>query len=196
MQPVFRRRGGLPPPPAAHRASVSGGCQTEIQVTTRDPGPAEEGGFMAEAAAAHGAAPGGTGPGICPALLYTDAKAAIRSLVDAFGFTEVVVHEGPDGSVAHAELSYGSGVVMLGSRRRAGAYAELMADAGPSSCYVVVEGGPGAVDAHHARARAEGMEIVMEPTDKDYGSRDYMARDAEGNVWSFGTYAPSPGGSG
>ena len=30
----------------------------------------------------------------------------------------------------------------------------------------------------------------MPPTDQDYGSRDYMARDTEGNVWSFGTYAP------
>ncbi|THA80732.1 glyoxalase, partial [Streptomyces sp. A0592] len=28
------------------------------------------------------------------------------------------------------------------------------------------------------------------PTDQDYGSRDYMARDGEGNIWSFGTYAP------
>lgn len=46
------------------------------------------------------------------------------------------------------------------------------------------------VDAHHRRAVEHGAEIVMEPTDQDYGSRDYMARDAEGNVWSFGTYAP------
>jgi uncharacterized glyoxalase superfamily protein PhnB len=35
-----------------------------------------------------------------------------------------------------------------------------------------------------------GAEILMPPTDQEYGSRDYMARDAEGNVWSFGTYAP------
>ena len=27
-------------------------------------------------------------------------------------------------------------------------------------------------------------------TDTDYGSRDFSARDPEGNVWSFGTYAP------
>ena len=30
----------------------------------------------------------------------------------------------------------------------------------------------------------------MPPTDLDYGSRDYGARDLEGNLWSFGTYAP------
>ncbi|XIE81756.1 VOC family protein [Streptomyces sp. SBR177] len=57
---------------------------------------------------------------------------------------------------------------------------------GPVGVYVHVPD----VDEHHARAVAHGVEIVMPPTDQDYGSRDYMARDAGGNVWSFGTYAP------
>jgi len=30
----------------------------------------------------------------------------------------------------------------------------------------------------------------MELTDTDYGSRDFAVRDPEGNIWSFGTYAP------
>ena len=34
------------------------------------------------------------------------------------------------------------------------------------------------------------IEIVMEPHDTDYGSREYGARDPEGNLWSFGTYLP------
>ena len=46
-------------------------------------------------------------------------------------------------------------------------------------------------DAHHARAKAAGAEIVMELMDTDYGSRDYAARDPEGNVWNFGTYRPA-----
>ncbi|WP_199810018.1 VOC family protein [Streptomyces sp. NRRL F-5126] len=136
------------------------------------------------------------GPGICPTLLYDDAKSAIRTLKEAFGFTEIAAYEGEDGKVLHAELAFGPGVVMLGSKGRAGAFASVMADAGPSSCYVVVDGGPAALDAHYARAAAAGVEILMEPTDQDYGSRDYMARDAEGNVWSFGTYAPALGGAG
>ncbi|MEW2549332.1 VOC family protein [Streptomyces sp. NPDC047002] len=130
------------------------------------------------------------GPGICPTLLYDDAKAAIATLKDAFGFSEIAVYEADDGTVLHAELGFGSGVVMLGSRRREGVFAEAMADAGPVGCYVVVEGGPAALDAHHARAAAHGVEILMGPADQDYGSRDYLARDAEGNVWGFGTYAP------
>ncbi|MFF4213860.1 VOC family protein [Streptomyces sp. NPDC001796] len=128
----------------------------------------------------------GRRPSICPALLYADAKAAIRQLTEAFGFTELSVYEGEDGSVLHAELVQGNGVVMLGSKGRGGLFDEVMKGAGPCGVYVVVDD----VDAHHQRAVEHGAEILMPPTDQDYGSRDYMARDAEGNIWSFGTYAP------
>ncbi|MEE1754813.1 VOC family protein [Streptomyces sp. SP18CS02] len=129
-------------------------------------------------------------PSIYPTILFDDAKAAIRTLKEAFGFTEVSVYEGEDGGILHAELALGNGMVMLGSRRGSGIFAEAMAGAGPAGVYVVVPD----VDAHHARAREAGVEILMPPTDQDYGSRDYMARDAEGNVWSFGTYAPGASG--
>ncbi|MCX5408115.1 VOC family protein [Streptomyces sp. NBC_00335] len=125
-------------------------------------------------------------PSICPTLLYTDAKAAIQLLTEAFGFTQVAAYEGEDGAVAHAELSYGNGMVMLGSKGTGSAFDKAMEAAGPTGVYVHVDD----VDAHHRRAVEHGVEILMEPTDQDYGSRDYMARDAEGNVWSFGTYAP------
>ncbi|GGQ02568.1 hypothetical protein GCM10010215_30200 [Streptomyces virginiae] len=125
-------------------------------------------------------------PSICPTLVYRDAKAAIKLLTEAFGFSQVAVYEGDDGSVVHAELAYGNGVVMLGSKGRGGAFDKAMEGAGPSGVYVVVDD----VDAHHGRAVEHGVEILMGPTDQDYGSRDYMARDGEGNIWSFGTYAP------
>lgn len=125
-------------------------------------------------------------PSIYPALLYRDAKAAIQQLTEAFGFTQVAVYEGDDGSVMHAELAYGNGAVMLGSKGRGGVFDKVMEAAGPAGVYIVVDD----VDAHHRRAAEHGVEILMEPTDQEYGSRDYMARDAEGNVWSFGTYAP------
>ncbi|MEU9253197.1 VOC family protein [Streptomyces sp. NPDC048270] len=125
-------------------------------------------------------------PSICPTLVYRDAKAAIKLLTEAFGFSQVAVYEGENGSVVHAELAYGNGVVMLGSKGTGGVFDKAMGDAGPSGVYVVVED----VDAHHRRAAEHGAEILMEPTDQDYGSRDYMARDGEGNLWSFGTYAP------
>ncbi|MGW0748921.1 VOC family protein [Streptomyces sp. NPDC002587] len=125
-------------------------------------------------------------PSICPTLVYRDATAAIKLLTEAFGFSQVAVYEGENGSVIHAELAYGNGLVMLGSKGTGGVFDKAMADAGPAGVYVVVED----VDAHHRRAAEHGAEILMEPTDQDYGSRDYMARDGEGNIWSFGTYAP------
>ncbi len=126
-------------------------------------------------------------PTVTPALLYRDAKAAIQQLTEAFGFTQAALYESEDGTVLHAELVYGNGIVMVGSKGRGGVYDEAMANAGPSGVYVVVED----TDAHHKRAAEHGAEILMPPTDQDYGSRDYMARDREGNVWSFGTYAPA-----
>ncbi|MFD7546452.1 VOC family protein [Streptomyces sp. NPDC059578] len=129
-------------------------------------------------------------PTVYPSLLYADAHAAIKLLTEAFGFTVVSVFEGEDGRVLHAELSYGNGAVMLGSLGRGGPFDQALSGAGPWGTYVVVDD----VDAHHRRAVAYGVQIVLPPTDQDYGSRDYLARDHEGNVWSFGTYAPSIGG--
>ncbi|MEU6664180.1 VOC family protein [Streptomyces sp. NPDC046821] len=129
---------------------------------------------------------GTQGPSLFPTLLYADAKAAIEQLTSAFGFTAAAVHEGDGGMVAHAELTFGNGAVMLGSKGRGGPFDQAMKGSGTAGVYVVVDD----VDAHHRRAVEHGVEILMPPTDQDYGSRDYMARDAEGNVWSFGTYAP------
>ncbi|MFI1187865.1 VOC family protein [Streptomyces californicus] len=131
-----------------------------------------------------------TVPTVYPTLLYEDARAAVRTLTEGLGFTEEAVHTGEDGSVLHAELSQGNGRVMLGSKGREGVFVRAMEGAGPAGVYVVVD----EVDEHCARARAFGVEILMDPTDQDYGSRDYMARDAEGNVWCFGTYAPGSAG--
>ncbi|MFC9847603.1 VOC family protein [Streptomyces sp. NPDC060223] len=125
-------------------------------------------------------------PSICPTLLYADAKAAIRQLTEAFGFTELSVYEGENGMVMHAELTLGNGAVMLGSKGRGGLFDSAMKGAGPVGVYVAVDD----VDTHHQQAVDHGAEILMPPTDQDYGSRDYMARDIEGNIWSFGTYAP------
>jgi uncharacterized glyoxalase superfamily protein PhnB len=137
-------------------------------------------------------------PNIYPALGYRDARAAIRFLCDAFGFQERAVHEGEDREVAHAELSLGPGIIMLGSASddmpdvdtdalMAGGEADFSRI--PFALYVAIED----VDAHYERARAAGAEIVRELKDTDYGSREYAARDLDGNVWSFGTYHPAAG---
>ena len=52
--------------------------------------------------------------------------------------------------------------------------------------YVSLDG----VDSIHEPGLAAGAEILMAPTDQDYGSRDFVAKDHEGNVWCFGTDQP------
>jgi uncharacterized glyoxalase superfamily protein PhnB len=121
---------------------------------------------------------------VYPFLTYRDARAAIEWLEEAFGFRRHLVVDGPDGIVLHAELTNGEGMVMLASEREDGGHFGY--HAGQGWLYVVVDD----ADAHHERAKAAGAEIVMEPTDQVYGSRDYSARDPEGNLWSFGTYRP------
>jgi uncharacterized glyoxalase superfamily protein PhnB len=124
-------------------------------------------------------------PTIFPSLRYKDAPRAIEFLVEAFGFERQMVVDGDGGTIAHAELSYGDGMVMLGTARD-DSYGSHV---GQGWMYVVV----GDVDAHYAQAKAAGAEIVRELEEQDYGSRDYSARDFEGNLWSFGTYQPEIG---
>jgi uncharacterized glyoxalase superfamily protein PhnB len=123
---------------------------------------------------------------VFPTFHYRDAKAAIDFLERAFGFERHAVHEGDDGTVVHAELLHGDGMVMLGTARDGG-YGSIAPPPGTGSAYVAVDD----VDALAERARAAGADIAIEPFDTGYGSRDFAARDPEGNVWSFGTYRPS-----
>jgi uncharacterized glyoxalase superfamily protein PhnB len=124
-------------------------------------------------------------PDVIPVVRYADARAAITFLTEAFGFTATHVYDGEDGGVAHAELTWEGGMVMLGTK---GQGSVLPAETGPSVVYVVVDD----PDAHHERAVAAGADVLQELTDQDYGSREYTARDPEGNIWSFGTYRPAP----
>ena len=129
------------------------------------------------------------GPSIYPVLRYRDADAAIAWLRDAFGFEEKEVHRGADGVVAHAELRLGNGLVMVGHHSGGGWMGGSEPDprASTVSVYAVIED----PDAVHRGAVAAGAEIVRGLTDQDYGSRDFSARDLEGNLWSFGTYDPT-----
>ena len=127
-------------------------------------------------------------PNIFPALRYRDANAAIEWLKEAFACEEKAVYRGDDGKVQHAELRLGTGVVMLGESREEGWMGGKAPDprASTVSIYAVVAD----PDAHRERAKAAGAEIVRELEDMDYGSREYSARDLDGNLWSFGTYDP------
>jgi uncharacterized glyoxalase superfamily protein PhnB len=123
-----------------------------------------------------------------PFMSYKDAPAAIDWLCNAFGFEKKAVYANDDGTIAHAELNLGDGIVMLGTEKHS-----EMGLRSPDGLGFVTQGvyiTLDEVDTHFQRAKAAGAEIIMEPTDQDYGSRDYTARDPEGHLWSFGTYKP------
>jgi uncharacterized glyoxalase superfamily protein PhnB len=125
---------------------------------------------------------------IFPVLRYKDANAAIEWLNRVFGTEELQIIRNPDGTIAHGELKFGSGVVMINSARddHFGSKTPTHSNSVSQLNYVVLAD----TDAHFERAKAEGADIVVDLHSTEYGSRDYTARDLEGNVWCFGTYSP------
>ena len=117
-------------------------------------------------------------PSIVPYLSYKNGAAAIDFLVTAFGFAVNIRADADDGSVEHAELVYGEGVVLMGT-------ADL--PTGSPGIYVVVED----VDAHYANAIKNGAHLVYPPEDTAWGTRRYRCKDLEGHEWTFGSYSPS-----
>ena len=127
---------------------------------------------------------------IVPSLRYSDAAAAIEFLCETFGFARHLVVPGPEGSIRHAQLTLGNGMIMLGSaqNRDFGPLVKTPREVGANtqSAYVIVP----EIDAHYAHAKAAGAEIVMDIKEMDYGGRLYSALDPEGNLGHFGSYDP------
>ena len=124
---------------------------------------------------------------IYPFLRYNDAAAAMSWLNKAFGLETVADHRNADGTVLHAELRIGSSILMLGTGPGGDPKSKPRDIARVSHGLFVSVTDP---DTHCQRARAAGAEIVREPEDTDYGSREYAVLDLEGNYWGFGTYRP------
>lgn len=128
---------------------------------------------------------------IVPCLAYRDALAAIEWLCQAFGFHKHAVYA--DGTTVHyAQLTFGNGMIMLGSADKGGAWGEHIVQPDEvgmretqSACVIVAD-----ADAHYARAKAAGARIVIDIADQDYGGRGYACRDPEGHLWWFGSYDP------
>jgi len=138
-----------------------------------------------QAADATQAAPEAPPPTVWPTFRCRDARGLIAFLTSAFGFVENVVH-GEGEIVEHAQLDWPEGGgILLGSDREGTAWSR---QPGTGASYVVTAD----PDAVHDRAVAAGAEIVQGPIERDYGSREFIARDPEGNLWSFGTYQGAP----
>ena len=109
---------------------------------------------------------------VIPYLTVPGVPRLITFLAEAFGATERMRSERPDGTVMHAEVQLGDSVVMMG---------EPADEAGsrPSSLYLSVDD----VDATYARALEAGATSLREPADQEYGDRSAGVCDPSGNYW-------------
>jgi uncharacterized glyoxalase superfamily protein PhnB len=130
---------------------------------------------------------------VIPCMRYRNAPAAIEWLCQVFGLEKQLVVPGEDGTIMHAQLSFGNGMIMLGSvQKKETEFGLLMKqpdEIGGSetqSAYLVVSD----ADEIYRRAKAAGGQIVIEIKDEDYGGRGFSFRDLEGHIWNVGTYDP------
>ena len=114
-------------------------------------------------------------PTVIPVLVHPDVREAVAWLSAAFGLVERV----RIGENHRAQRRFRDGAVIVGDvhrDRRAPRPDEVT-----HSVMVRVDD----ARAHCERARAYGARIVMEPTDFEYGERQYQAEDPAHHQWTF-----------
>jgi uncharacterized glyoxalase superfamily protein PhnB len=112
---------------------------------------------------------------VIPVLVYPDVREAVEWLEAAFGFAERV----RIGENHRAQLSFGDGAIIVGDVR--GERRPPRPGEATHSVMVRVDD----VRAHCERVRASGGRILMEPTDFEYGERQYSVEDPAGHQWTF-----------
>ena len=113
---------------------------------------------------------------VIPVLIYPDVREAVEWLWAAFGFAERV----RIGEAHRSQLSVGSdGAVIVGDVR----YDRRPPRAGEVTHSVMVRVDDAIAHCEHARSR--GARILMEPTEFEYGERQYTAEDLAGHQWTF-----------
>ena len=132
---------------------------------------------------------------VIPAMRYRDCLAAIEWLCQALGFEKNAVYMGEGGTVAHAQLTFGNGMIMLGSVPKdaeATIFAERIVQPDQvgmketqSACLIVSD-----CDAIYATAKASDAEMLMDLKEMEYGGKAFTCRDPEGHIWSIGSYDP------
>ncbi|MEZ5008402.1 MAG: VOC family protein [Chitinophagales bacterium] len=128
---------------------------------------------------------------IIPTFKYKNASAAMDWLCDVLGFKKHMVVDGAPGKIAHAQLTFGNSMIMLGSTDD-NEYGKLVKTPNEldgfntQSPYIIVE----KIENHYEHAKANGAKIILPLTEQDYGGKLYTCRDPEGNIWNFGSYNP------
>jgi len=128
---------------------------------------------------------------VIPCLRYRNAPAAIDWLCATFGFERQLIVPGEHGTIIHAQLSLGNGMIMLGSATDS-EFGRLMRQPDETGgretqCAYLIVADP---DAIYAKVKAAGGRIAMDIKDEDYGGRGFSCYDPEGHLWNLGSYDP------
>lgn len=116
------------------------------------------------------------------AVCYRDPKAALEYLEAAFGFELAMLIEDDQGALVHSEMRFGNAAIMIGHEWSEDHKSpSSIGGKNTQTVHIQIDSD---VDAHCARARAAGFEILMEPATQFYGDRTYRARDPEGHIWT------------
>jgi len=134
-----------------------------------------------------------TYPTVTPMIAYEDAASALDWLSRAFGFRERMRYAEPSGTVTHAEMEVGDGLIMLATPmpdyRSPRHHRETCDEARQwSTVPYVIDGVHVYVDdveAHFRRAKEAGATVLSEVQDTEYGDRQYRVEDLEGHRWLF-----------
>ncbi|KWV86004.1 MULTISPECIES: VOC family protein [Pseudomonas] len=120
---------------------------------------------------------------LTPYMGIDKAGEAIEFYKKAFGATQVMRLDMPDGRVGHSELRIGDSSLMLGTP------CDQMALRNPDEhtsigLHLYVED----VDAQFQRAVDAGATVVSEPKDQFYGDRSASVKDPFGHLWFLATH--------
>lgn len=129
---------------------------------------------------------------VIPGLHYRDAKTMIDWLCETFGFEKQLVVSGPGDTVIHSQLTFGNGMIMVGSGN----------SATPASTHTGVLDQSVSAETQmlsllvsdctevYAKAKSAGVIILSELEKKDFGGEAFTCRDPEGHIWNFSTHNP------
>lgn len=130
---------------------------------------------------------------IIPALQYKDAHKAIEWFCRVLGFEKKLVVPVGERGVAHAQLTLGSGMIMVSSFTDS-EYSKHMttpeAVGGKNTQSSLIFVSDDEIEQHYNSAKAAGAEFLVELRSEEYGGRYYSLKDTEGHLWSIGSYDP------
>lgn len=122
---------------------------------------------------------------VVPALFYKDPRAALDFLRRAFGFELEMLIEDERGNLAHSQLRFGDGLIMVGTEWSENHQSPASLNGRNTQTTHLYLAKGETIDDHCKRAKAAGADVYLEPADQFYGDRTYQARDPEGHMWSF-----------